>query len=50
MEPIGAEVKTGENIIYYQCAKCGITHRVRAAKNDNLNELIKLSTNPIKMV
>ncbi|MBU4142711.1 RNHCP domain-containing protein [Patescibacteria group bacterium] len=43
MEPIGIEVKSGENIIYYQCQKCGFNHRVKAAAGDNDKAIINLS-------
>jgi len=43
MEPIGIEIKGGENIIHYKCQKCGFSHRVKSAKNDNFEVIIKLS-------
>ncbi|MFH1225675.1 MAG: RNHCP domain-containing protein, partial [bacterium] len=43
MEPMGVEIVSGEYAIYYQCAKCGFKHRVKSAKDDNFEEIIKLS-------
>lgn len=42
MEPVGVELKGNEYIIYYKCTKCGFSHKVKAAHNDNFEEIIKL--------
>lgn len=42
MEPIGAELKSGERIINYLCLKCGLKHRVRCSEKDNFEEILKL--------
>lgn len=44
MEPIGAEMIGGEYVIYYKCLKCRHRFKVKAAVNDNIDEIIKLST------
>ena len=38
MEPMGAK----DNIIYYQCIKCGFKHRVKTIPQDNFESLLKL--------
>ena len=43
MEPVGFKRKTGENIIIYRCQKCSFLHQVKAAKNDNIEELMMLN-------
>ena len=43
MKPVGLKIKNGEYIIYYQCLKCGYRHQVRAAPEDNFEELLELS-------
>ncbi|KKT26514.1 MAG: hypothetical protein UW11_C0010G0004 [Parcubacteria group bacterium GW2011_GWA2_43_9b] len=43
MEPVGVEIKGSEKIIYYQCQQCGFKHRVKAAAEDNFEEIIKLT-------
>ncbi len=46
MEPFAAEIKSEKIIIYYQCQKCGFRHRVKAAKNDNFEAILKLASRP----
>lgn len=43
MEPVGFEIKDDNNIIYYQCQKCGFKHRVKAAADDNFEAILKLT-------
>lgn len=43
MEPVGVEIKGGQNLIHYQCQKCGFKHRVRADKKDDFEAVIKLT-------
>lgn len=50
MEPISVEIKADQKIIHYQCLKCGFEHQVKAIDEDNKEELIKLSANPLKML
>lgn len=48
MEPIGVESQGGEYIITHHCITCGVEKRNKAAKNDNFDVLVQLSTHPIK--
>ncbi len=43
MEPQWAEFKKDYYIIYYRCRKCHYQHRVKSAKGDNQEELLRLS-------
>lgn len=47
MEPVGVEIKGIKSIIYYQRRKCGFTFRVKAAPNDNFEEILKLVSLPL---
>ncbi len=47
MEPIGVTVKNSQYTIYYQCQKCNYRHRVKAVKDDNINEIIRLTIEPL---
>jgi len=49
MKPVGIKTKKDGYIIYYSCAKCGYKHRVKSARNDNFEEIIKLSKLPLKI-
>lgn len=42
MKPVAVEVKGDKYIIYYYCQKCGYKLRVKAAPNDNFEEILKL--------
>ncbi len=44
MVPEGVVQEAGKQLIAYKCIKCKYRHRVRIAKNDNIQEIIKLST------
>lgn len=46
MRPIGIETKNGEYIIIHKCEKCGKKIRQSASENDNINEIIAISSNP----
>ena len=46
MEPISVEQVGGQFIITHKCQKCGKTIRQRASDNDDMDTIIKLSTNP----
>ena len=48
MRPMGVEIKNGEYIILHHCTKCGFEKRNKAAKNDDFNVVLQLSTHPIK--
>ena len=46
MEPISLEINNKKGyIIIFRCKKCGIIRRNKAAKDDNMDLIIKLSTN-----
>lgn len=47
MEPLGMEVKGDGYIIHYKCTECNQKHRVKSSKEDNVDEIIKLSKNPL---
>jgi hypothetical protein len=47
MEPIGATNLKGEWKIFYKCQKCGFTHFNKAADDDNMELIIKISSRPI---
>lgn len=42
MKPVGLEVKSKNYVILYKCLKCGKNHKVKSAKNDNFEGLLKL--------
>ena len=42
MKPYGVELDHGRNIIMYRCEKCRHEFRVKALKEDNLGEILKL--------
>ena len=43
MQPIGVEVKQDRYVIFYKCIKCGHFFRVKAADNDDVDVVIRLS-------
>jgi len=43
MKPIDVLIKNGQYYIYYQCQKCGLKRRYRAALNDNIEVIIQIS-------
>jgi rubrerythrin len=43
MEPMRAVVIREGYVIYYKCDKCGYLHKVKAAENDNFEEIVRLS-------
>jgi hypothetical protein len=43
MCPIGVEVQNGEKIVLHKCERCGQKKRNKAAKDDDFNELLRLS-------
>jgi len=47
MEPVGVEIKGGKSVIYYRCQKCGFKSRVKAAPNDNFEEILRLVSRPL---
>lgn len=48
LEPISVEISSKKGyVIIYKCKKCGKIRRNIAAKDDNMNKIIKLTANPI---
>ncbi len=47
MEPISVAVSGGTYRILHQCKKCGFTRPQDSAKEDNMEQLIALSTQPV---
>jgi len=48
LEPIGIEMNSKKGyVIIYKCQKCGQIRKNIAARDDNMNKIIKLSSNPI---
>lgn len=43
MEPVGLEVKAGENIITHRCVKCGYEKKNKSASEDNQEKIIEIS-------
>lgn len=43
MNPIGIEIKNNKYTINYLCKKCGYKYKVKAAQNDDFNEILKIS-------
>lgn len=48
MEPIGAEVKRDDYLIHFKCLRCGFKHKVRAAKDDDFEIILKLVHKPLE--
>lgn len=48
MKPLGVKRSGEKYIIYYVCQDCNYSHEVKMNKDDNLKEIILLSTNIIK--
>ena len=44
MEPVAVETKGGKHTITHRCLSCGFTRRQRAAREDNRERIIELST------
>lgn len=45
MKPTEIEIKNSGYIIRYLCQKCGYKYKVRAAPDDDFNEILKISGN-----
>jgi hypothetical protein len=43
MEPVSVEMKAGEYAINYRCLKCGFAFRVKAALDDDFEQLLRLA-------
>ncbi len=48
LRPVGVETHKGEFKIVYCCEKCGEIKRNKAASDDDMDLIIKLSANPIR--
>ena len=48
MKPIATQIKSGRFIVFHRCSLCNKMTRNQAAKNDNVELLIELSTKPVK--
>jgi hypothetical protein len=48
MEPIGAELKSGEYIIVHRCILCGVIKRNKTSKDDNFDLVLQLLSHPTK--
>ena len=48
LRPVGVETQRGEYKIVYRCESCGETKRNKAATDDDMNLIIRLSANPIR--
>jgi hypothetical protein len=46
MKPISVELQRGEYLITYRCLKCAFLRRKKMEKNDNFDEVIRLTSNP----
>ena len=48
LKPIGIELNSKKGyVIVFKCEKCGAIRKNKAAKDDNMYLIIKLSSNPI---
>lgn len=44
LEPIGLEIDSKKGyVIVFKCKKCGMIRKNKSAKDDDMNEIIKLS-------
>jgi hypothetical protein len=43
MKPISAEKKGDGHLIHYRCQKCNYLYQVKAAENDDFEEILKLA-------
>lgn len=49
LEPVSVELSSKKGyVIIYKCKKCGMIRKNIAAKDDDINKIIKLSANPIE--
>ena len=44
MEPVGVKREGERYFIYYRCQECGYKHRVKKVTGDNMEEVVRLST------
>lgn len=45
MAPVGVELKRGEYILTHKCLSCGAVKHNKTSVEDDINQIIKLSTN-----
>ena len=43
MEPIGVEIKAGEDILIHRCQKCGKVSKNKTAENDNFDKILEIA-------
>ncbi len=43
MRPVGLEIKGGRKVILHRCEKCGFERKNEAARDDDADELVRLS-------
>ncbi|MFA4815493.1 MAG: RNHCP domain-containing protein [Candidatus Gracilibacteria bacterium] len=48
MKPVGIETKAGGHVIVHRCESCHLTKRNKASKDDDINAIINLSSNPVR--
>ena len=48
LRPIGVEQHKGEHRLVYRCESCGEIRRNKAASDDDMKLIIKLSANPVR--
>lgn len=49
LEPIGIEIDSKKGyVIVFRCTKCGMIRKNKAAKDDDMDLIIKLSSRPIQ--
>ena len=44
MEPVGVKREGERYFIYYRCQRCRYKHRVKKTDEDNMEEIVRLST------
>ncbi len=45
MRPVGMDIDRGEYYLMYRCEKCSFKRRKKTEKEDNFDEIIKISKN-----
>ena len=49
LEPIGIEIDSKKGyVIFFRCTKCGMIRKNKAAKDDNMDLIIGLSSRPVQ--
>jgi len=47
MKPIGLKIENGEEVIYHKCILCGDIRACKVSKNDDRDEILKISQIPL---